>query len=124
MKITKKIADDCPNGFDCPRVFETDERRHLVQGYTVTDQATLTSLSLTETETAVWIPASLADQARDAGYRIPVARHAWRRRPGRPWRRRGLIVRGAAVTDPDVLHDLHLPPRESAVIPEPLEALL
>lgn len=58
MKIVSKLRDACPNGIDCPRVYELDDGRLAIQG----DQADpdlLAALGLPEHETLVVVPRSL-----------------------------------------------------------------
>jgi hypothetical protein len=119
MKIVRTLAGNpvCNNAWDCPRICETDEGSLVVQGYTVTDPATLAALALDPGESAVLITAAVADEARVAGLDL---RWAQQTADG------SYLVRGITVSDPDVLTDLHMPRGESAVIPTltPQEALL
>lgn len=59
MKITGRLADDCPNGYDCPRIHDTDGDEVIVQGDTLTDADLLADLHLPAHESAVVVPRSL-----------------------------------------------------------------
>ncbi len=59
MRITRRLADACPNGLDCPRIHDTDGDHVIVQGDRVTDPAVLEHLHLPEHETAVSVPRGL-----------------------------------------------------------------
>ncbi len=59
MRITRRLADSCPNGLDCPRIHDTDGDHVIVQGDRVTDPAVLEHLHLPEHETAVAVPRGL-----------------------------------------------------------------
>lgn len=59
MRITGRLADDCPNGIDCPRIHDTDGDQVIVQGDRVTDPAVLEQLHLPAQETAVAVPRGL-----------------------------------------------------------------
>lgn len=59
MRIVRKLRDSCPNGIDCPRVYELEDGRVIVQGDRITDAGILAKLGLPEHETAVVVPRSL-----------------------------------------------------------------
>lgn len=59
MRITGRLADDCPNGYDCPRIHDTDGDQVIVQGDRITDAAVFEQLHLPEHETAVSVPRAL-----------------------------------------------------------------
>jgi len=58
-KKIKKLRDACPNGIDCPRIYEIDDDTLIVQGSLVTDPTILGQLGLPEHETAIRVPRSL-----------------------------------------------------------------
>jgi hypothetical protein len=111
MLITRKLADDCPNGLDCPRIFELEDGRLLVQGATVTDPDLLLELGLTESEAAVVVPPSLRIEALDAldDQPQPTAKH----RQIFQLTANSLVIAGELVTDPDLTR--RLPDYESFV---------
>lgn len=59
MRITGVLADDCPNGLDCPRIHDTDGDDVIVQGVRLTDLEALAELHLPEHESAVVVPRNL-----------------------------------------------------------------
>lgn len=59
MRITGRLADDCPNGYDCPRIHDTDGDHVIVQGDRVTHPAALEQLHLPDHESAVSVPRGL-----------------------------------------------------------------
>jgi hypothetical protein len=58
MKVRKMLRDGCPNGIDCPRVYELDDGRLAIQGDRA-DAALLAELGLPAHETMVIVPRSL-----------------------------------------------------------------
>ena len=58
MKITRTLAEVCPYGFDCPRVYELEDGRLAVQGDKA-DSALLAELGLPAHETLVIVPRNL-----------------------------------------------------------------
>jgi hypothetical protein len=59
MKIRRKLREACPNGIDCPAVYELDDDRVIVRGDAIKDAEVLRQLGLPEHETAVIVPRSL-----------------------------------------------------------------
>lgn len=57
-KVRKMLRDGCPNGIDCPRVYELDDGRLAVQGDRA-DADLLAELGLPAHETLVIVPRSL-----------------------------------------------------------------
>ncbi|NMH97322.1 DUF6879 family protein [Pseudonocardia acidicola] len=65
MRISRLLADDCPNNFDCPRIYDTaDGENVIVQGSTVTDPEALERLRMPEHESAVEVPRRLIQGVR------------------------------------------------------------
>jgi hypothetical protein len=58
MKVRKMLRDSCPDGINCPRVYELDDGRLAIQGDR-TDAGLLTELGLPAHETLVIVPRSL-----------------------------------------------------------------
>lgn len=94
MKIVRKLAESCSHGYDCPRVYETDqEGMCIVQG----------SIA----GTAVATPPGLLDMIRPGEPRpVPTGKT-----PG-GWD----LFDGDPVTDSEILTALHLPDYETARI--------
>lgn len=55
----ERLRGSCNDGKTCPTIYRTDCGDIVVQGFTVTDAATLAELGLPPGESAVVIPASL-----------------------------------------------------------------
>jgi hypothetical protein len=114
MMITRLIANDCPQGFDCPRVYELGDGRLVVQGATVTSSSILEELELEEGESAVVIPPEIHLEAVEAlGTPHPCGETC---QPIYSLREGSVVVSGETVVDPDLLLALHMPDYESAVI--------
>lgn len=58
MRIVATLREACPNGIDCPRVFELEDGRLAVQGDRATPEL-LAELGLPAHETLVVVPRSL-----------------------------------------------------------------
>jgi hypothetical protein len=58
MKIVATLRDSCPNGIDCPKIYELDDGRLAVQGDRA-DPELLARLGLPAHETVVVVPRSL-----------------------------------------------------------------
>ena len=58
MKVRKMLRNACPDGINCPRVYELDDGRLAIQGNRA-DTALLAELGLPAHETLVVVPRSL-----------------------------------------------------------------
>jgi hypothetical protein len=58
MEISRLLRNDCPNVFDCPKVYELSDGRLAIQGDRA-DPELLASLNLPPHETMVIVPRSL-----------------------------------------------------------------
>lgn len=114
MKIARLIANKCPQGFDCPRVYELEDGRLVVQGATVTSPSILDQLDVDRDESAVVIPPDIHAEALHALGTDHDCDDTCQ--PIYQLREGSIVVTGETVVDPDVLLALHLPDYESAVI--------
>lgn len=58
MRIVSGLRGACPNGVDCPSVYELDDGRLVIQGDKA-DRDLLATLGIPEHETLVVVPRSL-----------------------------------------------------------------
>ncbi len=102
MKVRKMLRDSCPDGINCPRIYELDDGRLAVQGDRAA-AAVLTELDLPADETLAIVPRSLLLGIDCSGvYELADGR---------------LAVQGGRA-DAALLAELNLPPYETlAVVP-------
>lgn len=108
MRLTT-LRDDsprCDNGRTCPHISATDRGTLIVQGYVTPDLVTpdLAAIPLPAGEIAVEVPLTLLPElATEPGAGLHVTDHGT------------VVFHGPAVSDPDTLAELTIPPSEAAI---------
>src|SRR5688500_9365564 len=88
VRIIGTLVEDCPKGFDCPRIYATDGAELIVQGYVIQDRRRLAELGIDEDHSAVRVSGQLIRMAAELGIDVPGLRVVAGRDP---------IVVGSAV---------------------------
>jgi len=113
MRIARTLAGDldCPQGFDCPHIHETEGGELVVQGYAVTDTRTLAELRLASNQIAVRLPTWMPRE-----HHVDITRFQG------DW----AIVVGEPVTDSEMLDQMGMDrrPDEAVIYPAREEVLL
>jgi hypothetical protein len=96
-----------------PTLYATDEDSYVVQGWIITDAATLARLALTEGDTVVEVPPALLDHLVLDGVQGPVTRLV---PPIVGITGSGhYIIKGTPVTDTEALGQMSIPEHETCV---------
>lgn len=101
------------NHGDSPTLYATDRGSYLFQGYLVDDPAVLSDLDIPDGDAVVRIYARLMPHLAKDGLSGIVER--WITPIVKVLEDGDLIIRGVAVTDPEVLAEMAVPAHEGAV---------
>lgn len=107
MRIIATLVEDCPKGFDCPRIYATDGAGIVVQGYVLTARETRAALELVDGHDAVRVSRTLVDAAIERGVDV-----SWLRTNARG----DLIAVGARVAPSELVLPRPLPAGEQVVV--------
>ncbi|HEY3894343.1 MAG TPA: hypothetical protein VGL88_03135 [Pseudonocardiaceae bacterium] len=111
MKLKFLGKDSTPD--DSPTLYATDQNSYVVQGWIVTDAATLARLTIPDDETIVEVPAALLDHlALDglAGTVTSVSPPIVGVTPDGNY-----IIQGKRVTEAEALSQMNIPDHETCV---------
>lgn len=96
-----------------PTLFATDRDSYVVQGWIVTDPQILAMIALTDDETIVEVPPALLTHLTQDGLNgavttlVPPLVHLTSTG--------NYLIKGARVTDPEALGQMHIPDHETCV---------
>lgn len=111
MKLKFLGKDSTPT--NSPTLYATDQHSYVIQGWIVTDAATLTELTVPDDETLVEVPAALLDHLALDGVDGAVTNVA---PPIVGVTANGnFIIQGKSVTDSAVLSQMNIPDHETCV---------